>query len=73
MQVDVSKGITIAKLSFIGNPELRLLSNKRHAMAVYREQIRKLSKVPGDRNDVKSESKLQSLGYIDFIDNSSKE
>ena len=51
MQVDVSKGITIAKLPFIMNPELRLLSNKHQALAVYMGQIRKLNKVPDDRND----------------------
>ena len=74
MQVDVSKGITIAKLPFIMNPELRLLSNKRQAMAVYIGQIRKLNKVPDDKNDVmKSESKLQSRGYVKFLDNLSKE
>ena len=74
MHVDVSKGIKIGTLTFIRKPELRLLSNKRQAMAVYRGQIRKLSKIPCDRNDViKSESKLQSLRYIDFIGNLSKE
>ena len=70
VQVDVSKGITIAKLPFIVNPELRLLSNKRKALAVCMGQIRKLNKVPDDRNDVmKSESKLQSRGYVDLLDN----
>ena len=74
VQVDVSKGITIAKLPSIMNPEFRLLSNKRQALAVYMGQIRKLNKVPDDRNDVmKSESKLQFRGYVDVLDNLSKE
>ena len=39
-------------------------------MAVYKGQVKKLSKNPKDKEDViKSENKLQQLGYVDYIEN----
>ena len=40
------------------------------ACKVYDSQVRKLEKVPGDRDEViESEGKLQELGYVDYLGN----
>ena len=69
VHVNLEKGECIAKLPFISNPKLRLAPNRDKALEVYKGQVRKLSKNLKDRYDViKSERKLQQLGYVDFID-----
>ena len=67
--VDVEKGLAVANLPFIENPFERLYPNKHKALAVYEAQVKKLGKSPKDRSDViKSERKLQDLGFVDFIE-----
>ena len=74
VHVNLVKGETIAKLPFISNPVIKLAPNRDRALAVYKAQVKKLSKNPNDRNDViKSENKLQKLGYVDYMDDLSVE
>ena len=72
VQVDVHKGITFASLPFKESPK-ELSPNKFQALSVYKSQVRKLSRNPQDREDViKSEQKLQNLGFVDFVSNLSE-
>ena len=74
--IDLSKSITTARLPFILNPITRLAPNKATALKVYEQQIKKLSNPLNvkDKADVlKSEAKLQKLGFIDYIRNLSEE
>ena len=67
--LDIENRSVVAKLPFIEDPLQKLLPNKHKALAVYKSQLRKLEKSPIDKNDViKSEKKLQDLGFVDFID-----
>lgn len=67
--VNLEKCETIAKLPFIKNPTHRLSSNEDIAMKVYKSQIKKLENCQEDKNEViKSELKLQTLGYVEFVD-----
>ena len=67
--VNLEKCETIAKLPFIKNPTHRLSSNEDIAMKVYKSQIKKLDNCQEDKNEViKSELKLQTLGYVEFVD-----
>ena len=52
----------------IENPEIKLVPNKNKPLAVYHSQIKRLSKYPQDKEDViKSEGKLQALGFVDYV------
>ena len=67
--VDVETGLAVANLPFIEKHFERLYPNKHKALAVYKAQVKKLGKSPKDRSDViKSERKLQDLGFVDFIE-----
>ena len=59
--VDLEKCETIANLPFIKNPIHRLSTNEGIAMKVYKSQIKK-------NEVIKSELKLQTLGYVEFVD-----
>ena len=48
--VDFEKRICTVKLPFIADPESRLTPNLKTARKVYNSQVRKLEKVPGDRD-----------------------
>ena len=68
--VDVSRGVTTAKLPFVLEPDTRLAPNEQMALKVYKGQVRKLSDKAADRLAViESEKKLQTLGFVDFFDN----
>ena len=70
VQVDVDRGITIAKLPFVTEPDSRLVPNKHDALNVYRGQTRKLNLKPDDKRAViESEQKLQKLGFVDYVSN----
>ena len=68
--VDLDAKHIVAKLPFIENPLVKLAPNRDKALATYRSQIRKLEKHPDDKVAVlKSESKLQELGFVDYVKN----
>ena len=67
-------GITTAKLPFLHDPVIKLAPNKDKALVVYKNQLKKLSKNSQDKEDViRSEVKLQHLGYVDYVRNLSHE
>ena len=54
--------MAIASLPFIHSPE-KILAPNRH-------KVRKLANKPKDKEEVlKSEEKLQQLGYVDYVSN----
>ena len=66
---NLEKCETIAKLPFIKNPIQRLSTNEDIAVKVYKSQIKKLENCLVDKNEViESELKLQTLGYVEFVD-----
>lgn len=68
--VDSNSRTTIAKLPFMQDLESKLTPNKHKAMKVYQQQLKKLSYNPKDNESViKSKSKLQSLGHVEFVKN----
>merc|ERR1712048_1081236 len=70
VSVDTSKGKTEAKLPFIQDPLKSLAPNKEKAVAVYNSQVRRLSKdLKGREDAINSEAKLQSLGFVDYVEN----
>ena len=74
IEIDVKKRLSIATLPFIHNPVLKLAPNKHKAMKVYQQQLKKISKSLSDIEQVlKSEGKLQSLGFVDYTQNLSAE
>ena len=65
VQVDVDRGITIAKLLFVTEPGSRLVHNEHEAFNVYRGQTRKLNlKLDDKRAVIESEQKLRKLGFV---------
>ena len=72
--VDLDKGVTSCKLPFLVDPESRLVPNDNGALQVFRQQVRKLNANPEDKAAViKSQQKLQDLGFVDFVSNLSQE
>ena len=70
VKVDTELGITTAKLPLMEDPNLKLAPNKEKALAVYRSQLKKLSKCEKDKEDViASENKLQTLGHVEYVRN----
>ena len=70
VELDVKERVCTASLPFIQDPILKLAPNKHNAVKVYNQQLRKLTKSPNDREEVlKSENKLQSLGFVDYVRN----
>ena len=74
VKVDLDKGETTADLPFIKDPVNRLSSNEAIALKVYKYQTKELAKTPKEKEDtVKSEDKLQQLGFVDWFDNLTEE
>ena len=48
------------------NPLTKLTPNKYKAMAVYKSQVKKLSKCEKDKV-IASEAKLKSLGHVEYV------
>ena len=70
VSIDTENRFTIASLPFIHDPVLKLAPNKHKALRVFNQQVKKLNKSPQDKLDViKSESKLQALGHVDYLSN----
>ena len=68
--VDIQAGRAVASLPFTRDPQTTLAPNKNKALKVYQTQVRKLAKDEKDKQDVlKSEAKLQQLGYVDYVSN----
>ena len=70
--VNLEDSTTTASLPFVANPLRRLAPNKDRAMKVFSQQLRKLNKPSNsqDKEDViKSEQKLQDLGFVEFVKN----
>ena len=65
VHVDVSRGITTAKLPSVTDPDYLLNPNENEAL-----QVKKLNANPKDKLTViESEGKLQSLGFVDYFSN----
>ena len=70
VSVNIVKGISQAKLSFIDDPLHKLSHNKIKALAIYNSQIKRLAKNPVNKEEViASENKLQSLGFVEYVKN----
>ena len=70
VELDVKERVCTASLPSIQDPILKLAPNKHNAVKVYNQQLRKLTKSPNDREEVlKSENKLKSLGFVDYVRN----
>ena len=68
--IDLENKICVAKLSFIANPEARLVPNLAIARKVYNGQVKKLEKSPEEKQAaIEAEGKLQKLSYVDYLDN----
>ena len=68
------KGMSVAKLPFLQDPETTLCTNKDTAMSVFKSQVRKLDRNPSDKQAViESERKLQELGFVQKLENLSDE
>ena len=62
--------MTLANLRFLISSENKLNANKSRALKVYNNQVRRLDKDQNDKNDVvMSEQKLQTMGFVDFLEN----
>ena len=73
VKVDIANNQSIATLPLINNPN-RLSLNRDIALKVYNQQLHGLRKYTNDKEDIlKSEQKLQALGYVDYVKNLSKE
>jgi len=71
--VDISNRTSTAFLPLTASPN-RLQPNREIALQVYNQQIKRLEKNPDDKADIiKSEQKLQTLGYVDYVKNLSDE
>ena len=68
--VELGKCQTIARLPFIKDPLHRLSTNEYIALKVYKSQLKRLGDCPEDKQEViKSELKLQTLGFVEFLEN----
>ena len=73
VDVDLKNRACTAKLSFLMNPDTRLVSNLNSAHKIYRSQVHRLSMSTQDRTDIiESEGKLQELGFVDYLENLSE-
>ena len=71
--VDIENNQSIATLPLMSDPS-RLSPNRGIALKVYNQQLHRLAKNTNDKDDIiKSEHKLQKLGYVDYVKNLPKE
>ena len=70
ISIDTENKITIARLPIMSDPKVKLCPNKEIAEKVLGQQLNKLSKSEEDKIAIlKSEEKLQKLGFVDFVSN----
>ena len=70
--VDLDRGISLAKLPFLVDPDNRISDNEQRAVAlkVFRSQVRNLSLKENDKAAVvDSERKLHDLGFVEWLHN----
>ena len=75
VNVDIENGVTVSELPFlVSNPDHRLGKSDKMAMSVYKRETKKLAQRPNDKLAViKSENKLQKLGFVDYVDDLTEE
>ena len=67
--INIEDKRTTARLPYISSPSL-LANNKKKAIKVYEQQLRKLNHPSNEKDKqdvVKSEAKLQELGFVDYL------
>ena len=70
VHVDLKQRQTMANLTLMHDPAIKLYPNKTKALKVYNQQLKKLSKQPQDKEHViQLEKKLQDLGHVEFTHN----
>ena len=69
VMVDIEASKTVAKLPFILDPDTHLVSNEHVALKVFNSQMRLLSKSEDRKSVLEFESKLQDMGFVDWVDN----
>ena len=70
IHIDVTNQTSNAFLPLLHDASTYLAPNRKIALQVYNQQLRRLSKHPDDKADVlKSEHKLQKLGYVEYVKN----
>ncbi|XP_066917852.1 uncharacterized protein [Clytia hemisphaerica] len=70
--VNIKERSSTATLPLIASTD-RLQPNRGIALQVFNQQLKRLEKNPDDKADIiKSEEKLQSLGYVDYVKNLSQ-
>ena len=70
IKIDLKSQRVIAHLPLIENPVMKLAPNKKNALAVYRAEVKKLNNHPEEKREViKSQNKLQELGFVDYVKN----
>ena len=70
--VNPIEGTSTASLPFIKDPVIHLAPNKDAAMAIYKRVIRDLNKKGRESRKeevIKSEAKMQALGFVDYVKN----
>ena len=74
VKIDPQTKTITATLPFTSDPVMKLSPNYDIALKIYRQQLRKLSNSPTDKAEIiASESKLQKLGFVDYINDLSQE
>ena len=72
--IDTENRVVVATIPLIADPAIRLCPNKDIARKIYDQQVKKLNKNQADKESViKSEAKLQALGYVAYVKDLSKE
>ena len=74
VHVQPDKGITVASLPFLQDPETTLSTNRQTAMSVYRGQVARLNRNPEEKQEVlEAERKMNELGFVAKLDDLSEE
>ena len=74
VHIDIDKSDGYASFSLIGDPVVKLAPNRHKAQKTYDQQMKHLERFPEDKESViKSEVKLQQLGFVEWIKNLSEE
>ena len=72
--VDPQKGVTVARLPFLQDPQTSLCTNMDTARSVFKSQVRKLDRRPKDKQAaIESERKMDELGFVTKLENLSDE
>eukprot|EP00794_Sanderia_malayensis_P006911 gene6911-biopygen5645 len=70
VKVNINERSSVATLPLMQNPTTHLAPNRHIALKVYNQQLKRLASYPEDKEDIlKSEKKLQNLGYVEYVKN----